>query len=262
MQCPKCGYVMGPFDVECERCKRMPSTPVPSTPPLLLSERDRPTVPQARYKPQARPLRRQSADAPPEPSGTPAEGIPLGGGYVLRSGFDNVTPIPMEVTEMGWCWGGFVFTWIWGICNNVLLGLVALVPAANLVISVWLGLKGHELAWQCRHFEDFEQYKHTMEAWNQTGIVILVISAVVGVIMGFIVSGEADFRPWQRNRVDPSSALPSHPSWLVVTRGPSAAPARRRRGPQGTPSSAGATASGAAHTRRAPTGRDILAGLP
>jgi hypothetical protein len=23
MNCPKCGYAMGPFDVECERCKRL-----------------------------------------------------------------------------------------------------------------------------------------------------------------------------------------------------------------------------------------------
>lgn len=31
MQCPKCGYVMGPFDTECERCKRGYQKPLPPT---------------------------------------------------------------------------------------------------------------------------------------------------------------------------------------------------------------------------------------
>ena len=29
MECPRCGYVMGPFDVECERCRRMGPPPEP-----------------------------------------------------------------------------------------------------------------------------------------------------------------------------------------------------------------------------------------
>lgn len=65
MQCPKCGYEMGPFDVECERCKRMaqqqtkrPSLPAAPTqyPPVSyhLPEQQapyHPSVPQSRPQP-------------------------------------------------------------------------------------------------------------------------------------------------------------------------------------------------------------------
>jgi len=37
MNCPKCGYAMGPFDVECERCKRM-GEPQPEPIPELLPQ--------------------------------------------------------------------------------------------------------------------------------------------------------------------------------------------------------------------------------
>ena len=32
MQCPKCGYMMSPFDVACARCARMPTAPLPAPP--------------------------------------------------------------------------------------------------------------------------------------------------------------------------------------------------------------------------------------
>lgn len=37
MECPRCGYVMGPFDVECERCRRM-SGEGRSDPPSIMEE--------------------------------------------------------------------------------------------------------------------------------------------------------------------------------------------------------------------------------
>lgn len=57
MECPKCGYAMGPFDVECERCKRMgkpeakPADAPKPTPRLVapnpVTRRDVPVAPAA-----------------------------------------------------------------------------------------------------------------------------------------------------------------------------------------------------------------------
>lgn len=90
---------------------------------------------------------------------------------------------------MGWCWGGFAFTFIWGMANQVWAGMFALalvVPwvgwALAIGVAVWFGLQGHELAWRHRRFDSMEEYRLKMRAWDLAG----VWGTAVGIAFGFL----------------------------------------------------------------------------
>lgn len=114
--------------------------------------------------------------------------------------------VPAEVVQMGWCWGGFSLGWVWGFANNVRLAkwLLALVLVRGLVKhaplewawvsgllwgvylggQIYLGLYGHRLAWQHRHFVSVQQFRETMAAWNAWGKWLFVGDLVL-VAAGF-----------------------------------------------------------------------------
>lgn len=141
--CPKCGYAMSETDLDCPRCQRMQQ--------------------QQRQQPPAAPV----AYGPPPPlAAAPAEQNTSG----------TYGPVPSAVSNLGWCWGGFGLDGIWGIGNKVWISLLALIPVVALGIKIWLGVKGHEMAWRARRFDSFEQYRATMRTWNNWGIGFFVVS--------------------------------------------------------------------------------------
>jgi hypothetical protein len=70
MICPKCGYAMGPFDVECERCKRLGEPAQPAAKPGLPSPFDL-------SHEQLRQLDDAHEGAPQEPALKPGRTLPL-----------------------------------------------------------------------------------------------------------------------------------------------------------------------------------------
>lgn len=167
MQCLQCGYAMTEFEVDCPRCKRMAKQEqqnlVPLHPPATGNT---PVVYPAVVYPAV----------PPPPTSLPF--LPSN-----NSGTHDIPPA--EVRNMGFCWGGFGLTWIWGIGNQFWPALFALIPYVNIVMAIWLGIKGHELAWASRRFENFSQYKETMRIWNLWGIILGIILGV-GFFLFFI----------------------------------------------------------------------------
>ena len=121
---------------------------------------------------------------------------------------------PAQVAEMRWCWGAFGLSWIWGIGNRVWITLIALALGAvgevlgvsaflsmratglpphgpstlvhtvlnvlALGFSIWLGLKGHSLAWKHRRFRNLEQFRATMRVWNKWGLGFFIGALLVG----------------------------------------------------------------------------------
>jgi membrane protein YqaA with SNARE-associated domain len=96
----------------------------------------------------------------------------------------NNGPLPEELK--GWNWGAFLLNWIWAIGHNVWLGLLCLVPYVGFVMAIVLGLKGNEWAWQYRQFNSVEEYKTIQKAWMKWGIIVFIISIVLGVIGGIL----------------------------------------------------------------------------
>ena len=103
------------------------------------------------------------------------------------SGQGESATVPEEVK--GWSWGAFGLTWIWGICNGVLISLLCLIPVFAIVWAFVLGAKGNEWAWRNKKWDSIEHFKSTQRPWNIAGIVLFAISmiALIAVIPGVLI---------------------------------------------------------------------------
>jgi len=104
------------------------------------------------------------------------------------SGQGESATVPEEVK--GWSWGAFVLTWIWGVCNGVLIALLCLIPAFGFVWAFVLGAKGNEWAWRNKKWDSIEHFKSTQRNWNIAGIILFAISivaAVVAIIVAVVI---------------------------------------------------------------------------
>jgi len=94
----------------------------------------------------------------------------------MTSASQGPAAVPREVDR--WNWGAFLLNWIWGIGNNTLIALLALVPVVNLVMMIVLGAKGSEWAWRNKRWESVEQFKRVQRNWAIAGVIVWV--AVIG----------------------------------------------------------------------------------
>ncbi len=193
MDCPKCGYAMSPFDVDCPRCKRMGPGANSSRPSAPSSPRPA----QTHYPPVAPPEWQPSAPQQVQyPSPTPAAWQPAPPAWEYGNTSGTMGPVPPEVLAMGFSWGACGLHWVWGVGNKVYIALLvfafAWVPylgqAACLGFQIWLGVNGHRLAWQNRRFASFAQYQETMRIWNAWGVGLFIGAIVLGVVIAIVLA--------------------------------------------------------------------------
>lgn len=123
-------------------------------------------------------------------------GIPLGIVYLNkridfpgmkfdeRSGKGNLSEIPDEIK--GWNWGAAGLSWIWGASHRVWISFLVFIPLVNLVMFIYLGLKGSELAWRANRWESMEKFIEVERKWKPWGIAFLVLGilAAISRLMG------------------------------------------------------------------------------
>ncbi len=95
--------------------------------------------------------------------------------------------VPEEIKR--WNWGAFLLNWIWAIGNRVWIGLLALIPCVGFIMSIVLGIKGSEWAWQNRRWESVEQFKQVQKTWAYWGLAILIIAVVLNIISAIVQTG-------------------------------------------------------------------------
>lgn len=149
-----------------------------------------------------------------------APGVPPIGEEIAAVANNSGTsgPVPEEIRQMGWSWGGFGLSWLWmfnhgmvgwGIGLLLISGIVVVFfgPAmllhlgmglwwhmglgsgmANiLLLPEWFvllagpilcGMNGNKWAWQKRHYDDLQHFERVEEIWGDRGRC-----AVVGLIV-------------------------------------------------------------------------------
>jgi hypothetical protein len=83
------------------------------------------------------------------------------------SGMGVMAKIPQEIR--GWNWGAFLLNWIWGIGNNVWIGLLCFIPFFSIIWIFVLGAKGTEWAWRNKRWDNIEHYRSTQKVWAIVG---------------------------------------------------------------------------------------------
>lgn len=147
-----------------------------------------------------------AAEAPIAPPAPPPRRLPVAAaasaateestvrGIVIKgngSGYGGSSTTPDEVK--GLCWGGFFLPWIWGGFNGVSISFLALpglgilrrvLPRSvlfgvSLLLSLFMLVKGRELAWQNKSWESVEHFNRVQRRWTQAGLAFALAMMVV-----------------------------------------------------------------------------------
>ena len=100
------------------------------------------------------------------------------------SGHGECTVVPDEVKK--WNWGAFWLTWIWGIGNKSYISLLTFVPIVNFIMPFYLGLKGNELAWKNKKWDDIDELHESQKGWAIFGWIVGAIFIII--IVGSTIS--------------------------------------------------------------------------
>jgi hypothetical protein len=82
----------------------------------------------------------------------------------------------------GWSWGAFLLNWIWAVFNKTWIGLLCFVPYIGLIFSIYLGIKGRELAWKNKRWESLEHFNRVQGKWSFWAVVLVLGAVVVGIL--------------------------------------------------------------------------------
>lgn len=80
----------------------------------------------------------------------------------------------------GWSWGGFGLGLVWAIGNRIWIGLLALIPCLllpylGLMVHIYLGIKGRELAWKNKKWESVEEFDRIQNLWGKWGVIFGIL---------------------------------------------------------------------------------------
>jgi hypothetical protein len=109
------------------------------------------------------------------------------------SGQGPTAVVPAEVQGLNW--GAFFWNWIWAIFNNA--GVVWIIVGLffSPIASIFLLIKGNELAWQNKQWASVEAFKATQRKWAIAGLALLAIGVVfacLGIVLSIVAAGASN----------------------------------------------------------------------
>ena len=85
----------------------------------------------------------------------------------------------------GLSWGGLFLTPIWGVFNGTFLALLSLLPYINLLVSIWMLIKGRQYAWQNKRWSSVEHFNSVQKKWSIAGVIIVPLAVLL--IVGSVI---------------------------------------------------------------------------
>lgn len=130
--------------------------------------------------------------------GTPVAGLATAS--AAAGGYGGPAPMrPITIDDgvppgvKGWSWGAFLLNWVWAIGNSTWIGLLALVPYVGLVVAIWLGVKGREMAWKNRHWDSYEHFDRVQRRWSAWGVGLTLGVFVLGIVAAIVIPAYASY---------------------------------------------------------------------
>ncbi|MAD03342.1 hypothetical protein NQS96_09950 [Pseudoalteromonas shioyasakiensis] len=102
-----------------------------------------------------------------------------------NSGQGKVDNLPEGIK--GFSWGAFLLSWIWAIGNSTWIGLLALVPYVGFIVSIYLGFKGREMAWQNKRWDSVEHFQRVQKQWSFWGVLIIGGIFLLGILSAILI---------------------------------------------------------------------------
>ena len=103
--------------------------------------------------------------------------------------FDKAT-FPVESKSFNW--GAFVFTWLWCFFNGqkkygwVFL-VLELIPFVHIIIRIYLGKKGNELAWNGKKWESVSHFNDIQISWTAAGLTAIISIVIIPIAIMLMI---------------------------------------------------------------------------
>jgi len=85
------------------------------------------------------------------------------------SGEDSV--VPEQIKK--WNWGAAGNAIVWGLSYNIWWALLAFIPYVNILVIIFMGLKGNEWAWQRVKWQSVDEFEAVQSEFDLIGKVSL-----------------------------------------------------------------------------------------
>lgn len=82
----------------------------------------------------------------------------------------------------GFSWGALLAAPIWSIGNRVWLGLWSWLPGLGILVAIWLGFTGRELAWRKGAWPSVAQFDRVQRRWAVISSVVLAVGIALVVV--------------------------------------------------------------------------------
>ena len=100
------------------------------------------------------------------------------------------TQAEIDAAKVEWNWGAFLCGWIWAVRHKlywpVLIIPVTLIPyvgqVCGLVLSVYLGLNGSQMALSSGLYGSFDDYLAANDKWRKAGVLVFIVSALASLM--------------------------------------------------------------------------------
>lgn len=86
-----------------------------------------------------------------------------------------------------------MLNWIWAVCNSTWIGLLCLLPYIGFFMSIYLGIKGRELAWRNKRWESLEEFNRVQRKWSFWGVVLVLGIAGIGILAAIALPAYQDY---------------------------------------------------------------------
>ena len=94
--------------------------------------------------------------------------------------FENVPPMDQEGQNdlpkgvKGWSWPAMLFPFVWSMYHRVWWGALALIPQLNILVRIFLAIKGRELAWKAREWDSVDSFIAAQKKWKNTASLLFL----------------------------------------------------------------------------------------
>lgn len=79
----------------------------------------------------------------------------------------------------GFSWGAFLCGPLWGFPYRVWVSILSWLPGIGLLVWLWLGFNGREMAWRAREWGSAQEFLKSERRWTRVGLALFWLMALV-----------------------------------------------------------------------------------
>lgn len=122
----------------------------------------------------------------------------------------------------GWSWGAFLLNWVWAIGNRTWIGLLAIIPYVGVIVAIWLGIKGREMAWKNREWDSVEHFNRVQKKWSRWAVGLTLGALLIGILAAIAIPAYVSYQKRAQDKAFEEALSAAQVQQAAVAEAPSA----------------------------------------